>query len=628
MPGKHRDSKQWDQPIQQQREKRFRLQKSHAERGAWWFLLAILLFVAGIRYHLLNVPMERDEGEYAYGAQLLLQGLLPYQHLYSMKLPGIYAAYAVVLSIFGQTHIGVHAGLLLINSVTSILIFLLARRLINSLTGLAAAGSFAVLSVSQSVQGVFANAEHFVILPAVAGLLLLLIALEKRRWWLFFASGLLLGLGFIIKQHGIAFIPAGVVIFLTQYPGSRPFSWKLLGWHALALCSGILLPYAVTCIVFLVSGSFGQFRYWTFEYSRAYISEIPLKYALAIFAHYATPIMSVSWPLWILAYIGLSATLWHKEARKYRAFLLLFTLFSFLAICPGFIFRPHYFVLLLPAAAVLAGVGVSSLTTLLPSRVPPRGQCSIGLLITGLALAFTLFQQRAFLFWMSPNDASRSTYGADSPFSETLEIADYIRSHTREDDLVAVIGSEPEIYFYSGRRAATGYVYTYTMKEDLDLSTDTMKGDHNLSLEMQEQMAREIENAQPAYIVYTDPTSLPSSWPPSRASDWQLLKWIKRHKAQYYTRVGLVEIFSDKSHSRWGAEAPGAPRSKWWIEVLKRKTPETSDGNQGDTSKKPENTLPDAPVKGIPANNLLLQNSCPIIGEGFAQKSLSRHSGL
>lgn len=546
------------QQIQRQQEERLSSQKKQLTRASWWILLAILLLVAGIRYRLLDVPMERDEGEYAYAAQLILQGLPPYEHLYNMKLPGVYAAYAVLLSIFGHTHTGVHAGLLLMNAATAVLIFLLARRLLNPLAGLVAAGSFAVLSVSKSVQGVFANAEHFVILPAVGGLLLLLVAREKGRSALFFASGLLLGLGFIMKQHGIAFILAGGAIFLTESLRGRPFSWKTLCFHGLALGGGMLLPYAVTCLIFVVSGSFGQFWFWTFEYARTYASQAPLVSPLAKFQFRAVPILKASWPLWTLAGIGLSACLWNKEARKYWPFLMLFALFSFLAICPRFSFRPHYFILLLPAVAVLAGVAVSSLATVCPGRVSPRGRFSIGLLIAGSALAFTLFQQRAFLFRMTPFAASRYTYGSN-PFPESLEIASYIRAHTTEDDRIAVIGSEPQIYFYSGRRAATGYIYTYAMMEN-----------HDFALEMQEQMIEEVESAEPMYIVHLDPRSIPWSWVPYRDSHWRLYQWFERYKAQHYTRVGLVDMFRDSASYRWDAEARGAPRSRYWVEVLRR----------------------------------------------------------
>ena len=83
------------------------------------------MFVAVIRIHLLDVPLERDDGEYAYAGQLILQGVPPYSLVYNMKLPGIYAAYSLILAVFGQTHIAIHSGLLVINIATVFLVFLL-----------------------------------------------------------------------------------------------------------------------------------------------------------------------------------------------------------------------------------------------------------------------------------------------------------------------------------------------------------------------------------------------------------------------------------------------------------------------------------------------------------------------
>lgn len=53
-------------------------------------LTVILLFVTLIRYRLLALPLERDEGEYALMGQLILKGIPPYEMAYSMKLPGTY----------------------------------------------------------------------------------------------------------------------------------------------------------------------------------------------------------------------------------------------------------------------------------------------------------------------------------------------------------------------------------------------------------------------------------------------------------------------------------------------------------------------------------------------------------
>ena len=48
-------------------------------------LVLVLVLAAGARWRLLDVPLERDEGEYAYAAQLILRGVPSYEHVYSMK---------------------------------------------------------------------------------------------------------------------------------------------------------------------------------------------------------------------------------------------------------------------------------------------------------------------------------------------------------------------------------------------------------------------------------------------------------------------------------------------------------------------------------------------------------------
>src|SRR5881409_4340082 len=103
------------------------MKRKAAERDrvleAAWIFLAVIVFglVIAIRIRLLGVPLERDEGEYAYAGQLILQGVPPYTLAYNMKFPGTFAAYAAIMSIFGQTIAGIHLGLLLVNTATIIL---------------------------------------------------------------------------------------------------------------------------------------------------------------------------------------------------------------------------------------------------------------------------------------------------------------------------------------------------------------------------------------------------------------------------------------------------------------------------------------------------------------------------
>ena len=112
-------------------------------------LLVVLTVVTAVRVRLLDMPLERDEGEYAYVGQLMLQGVPPYQEAYTMKWPGTPAMYALFMGLFGETTGGIHAGLILINLATAILVFFIAKRLLGDIAGVVAAGTYALLSISR-----------------------------------------------------------------------------------------------------------------------------------------------------------------------------------------------------------------------------------------------------------------------------------------------------------------------------------------------------------------------------------------------------------------------------------------------------------------------------------------------
>ena len=137
-------------------------------------LVLILLCTALIRVRLLPTPLERDEGEYAYVGQLMLEGIPPYSLASNMKLPGTYAMHALIMAVFGQTIVGIHLGLLLVNSASILMVFLLGRRISGDAAAIGASAVYAALSLSPSVAGTASHATHFVTLFALAGTLLLL----------------------------------------------------------------------------------------------------------------------------------------------------------------------------------------------------------------------------------------------------------------------------------------------------------------------------------------------------------------------------------------------------------------------------------------------------------------------
>jgi hypothetical protein len=526
-------------------------------RLAFWGLLLVVLLTMIVRYGLISVPLERDEGEYAYGGQLILQGSLPYQLIYNMKLPGNYAAYAGLMTIFGQTHMGIHLGLMFINAATIIFVFLLARQLYDSIAGLVSAAVFATMSLMPSVQGIFANAEHFVILFSIAGLWVLVKATDEERIWLIFVSGLLLGCGFLMKQHGAVYILFGCLYILIHQIRIRPVAGRQLvfkaGWFAL----GALIPYGLTCLVFVFNGIFDKFWFWTYQYAKAYTALAPLNVGIRLFKARTFDIIYSAPLLWLLVLIGVPALWLDKQARRRIIFVGLFSFFSFMAICPGFYFRPHYYILLLPAAALLAGISIGAIKNRFLTFRPLIFKYGISLLLACICVLASIYAHRHFLFEMTPFQLSRAVYGLN-PFPESLEVAQFIRANTEENDRISVLGSEPQIYFYAGRRSASGYVYMYAMMEN-----------HDYALEMQKEMIQDIENAQPKFIVFVN---VATSWLKNQDSHTFLIDWIQRYQARHYRLAGLVTIDQKVTRYHWYQNVTWPPESPRWIAVLQRRT--------------------------------------------------------
>jgi len=392
-----------------------------------------------------------------------------------MKLPGTPAVYAAIMAIFGQTPAGIHLGFLLVNAATSVLIYFLGVRLSGKFGAVVAAASYASLSTNGLVLGLAFHSEHLVVLAALGGILLLLKALESERNWLFCASGLLFGLAYLMKQAGMAFAVFGF-LFLIKSEWKRPVDWGRLMPKVVGFALGVALPFYLTCLILAASGVFKTFWFWTVDYASAYASEIGFSESLRMFMRSFPPLadagvaighphfrlMPRDYGQWIIAAVGLTAFSWHRENRRHLFFVGGLLFFSFLAVCPGFYFRQNYFVQMLPAVALLAGIAVNSAIHI---------RARHGLLLTAIpvllfliAFAWTVAKDRRFLFELNPPDACRYAYGSQ-PFPEAVEVGNYIGTHASKDARIAVLGSEPEILFYAKRLSATGTIYMYGLFE-------------------------------------------------------------------------------------------------------------------------------------------------------------------
>ena len=517
-------------------------------RLGWVVVALAIAFAIFVRLRVAPVPIERDEGEYAYAGQLILKGIPPYSLAYNMKFPGVYYAYALILACFGQTPWGIHVGLLVVNVATIVLIFVIARRLMGHVGAAAAALTFAVLSLDRWLNGVFAHATHFVILAALCGLWLLLRAPESRRpRRTIFVAGVMFGLAVLMKQQAVFFVAFAAIAVLVRQ------TWRGLPSFGV----GVALPIATVGILLAAQGVFGTFWFWTIDYARAYIAEAPLSDFWWNLNKGWVHVTRVSLPIWQVSALGLPAVWLLRTRLDTKLVLTGWLIVAFLAASPGQYFRAHYFILLVPSVALFMGALSAFIDRVGRRWLPAIAASVIALAPCVAVLVDYIHNERAYLFSVSPTRLSRQVYDFN-PFIEAVDVARYIRSRTTPADRIAVIGSEPEIYFYAQRQSATGYLYLYPLMESQPYAA-----------KMQREMIAEIERVSPAFLVRT-------TWSLglTSESDRTILTWADRYVARCYDLVGVIDIPSlDETVQLWGDNVSGYhPRSEDLVYTYRRKT--------------------------------------------------------
>jgi hypothetical protein len=92
----------------------------------------------------------------------------------------------------------------------------------------------------------------------------------------------------------------------------------------------------------------------------------------------------------------------------------------------------------------------------------------------------------------------KKAYQTTKPFAESVGVARYVRENSSPSDRILVLGSEPQIYFYAGRRSATGHIYMYPLMEEQPYAETMQAG-----------MLAEITANRPRFVILVDDLS---SW--------------------------------------------------------------------------------------------------------------------
>ena len=502
--------------------------------------LSALLFVV-LRIPCTTIPLERDEGAYAYVAQQSLEGSVPYRDVFDHKPPGVYLAYLVPIAVAGRSVAAIHVTAYLATVVSALFLFLAARKLAGPLAASCTALVFAVLTIGPSWQATAANTEHFMLVPMTASFWCLLKAEEsdRGRWWV--TAGALAAAACWVKPVALTH-----AVFLAILAVVRGMRWtprqpaRRLARAGLWAFTGGLVVTLVGAASLGAMGAWSDFLDSVVSYNAAYVREVPFSVGWRLLR---AELLGQAPALWAIVVAAAAAMLDFRRGRRAGAALLLGAFASSAAgLSVGGRFAPHYFLQAAPALAAAAGLAMSR--AILALGAPLRGGLfvSVAAFVALGVVGPGLIHDARFFFRDTPEEKVRSLYGTN-PFDVSGAIAARVRATTQPNDTVLIYGSEAEILFLAGRRSATRYIVFYPL---------TSAGPR--ALLRQREAWEEIEKSRPRVVLVTN---VRTSLRESAASPSLLRENLAQMLGAGWTLDGVRVFDRESGRLVFGPEARG-----------------------------------------------------------------------
>jgi hypothetical protein len=214
--------------------------------------------------------------------------------------------------------------------------------------------------------------------------------------------------------------------------------------------------------------------------------------------------------------------LWRREAGSW--FIPGFLALSALGTMPGVGYR-HYFAQLAPAVAIAGGYGLFALLEGIRAR---RRRRTAAILVGLTVLLVPVAMNRHYFLERDPNRISRHYLGMN-PFPESKALADIVVRSTTPEDRVFIMGSEPQILLYAGRRSPASFPMMYPLVRSYPRYG-----------EFQETVWREIQASPPKMILVMQ--NIPTSFLWDRKADLKFVDRVDNLVREKYSvpRVMLV----------------------------------------------------------------------------------------
>jgi len=446
---------------------------SHRTKNRWICISLIFSWALILRAPIAHIPLDRDEGEYAYIAQRALVGEIPYKTSFDQKPPGTFLIYALIERFIGTSPAAIHWGTQIYTLGTLALVFFIGEKLFSGFAGTLAAFLLALLLADTTVTGNSSNTEIFMILPLTGALYATLLAEESASVVWAFVAGLLLGISSLFKQ--VAFMNGGFIFLYLAIKSRRRIPLML------SVAAGTGFVFSVIAVAFVMVGAWKEFYDSVIGFNLTYTSLVPLASYPKQFWGTFYPQLKTFWPVYMLVILGIGSSFGGLFSFRILSGWLLF---SIVGVVVGGYFREHYFIQILPAVALLA----TGQLVIWSKKWRPRHFRLISSTVIGAIVAVAIW--RGFWYYGPSNseEKAKKIYGMN-PIVESLAVGHYIAEHSKSSDQVFIFGSEPQILYYAARASVNKYFYVYPLM-----------GGYGY-LQRQQQVSLDLLNNLPEFIV-------------------------------------------------------------------------------------------------------------------------------
>jgi len=492
-------------------------------------LLALFLLIISIRTKFSLIPFERDEGIYGYMGKLLLDGGIPYKDFQEQKFPGLFYFYGLMVYLFGDTVKGLHTGFMYLNIITTLVLYLASRKLFSPIAGIITAITFAFVSLTPNLSGFTVQAEHGVAFFISLGLFFYALYFQKKKWYYNFAMGLAFGCAIMTKTSGVFLVLWGGVVLITDFLFTKDKKFIDLVKQVSIYSAAVFSVVGVLFLIIYLKGSFDEMMFWAYEIPKNYVSKIKFEDGIKYFGYSRDAIVENYKFFWVHAFFVIVVALFTSIPVRIRVAAVLLLFFSCCTIVPGFYFYGHYWIQIIPGLALVSGISYFGIMHFLKTKLNMKKEI-IPYVYLAVFILFTfkhLNASKSYYFHPNYERILRSVYG-NNPFPESMEIANFINANSKPEDDIVLIGSEPQIYFYTKKKCASRFAYFAALVDNVP--------QHK---EWQREFVAAVEKQKPRYLVFFN-HGISLFVQPN--TDQYIFEWTNKYVTENFVLVGVADM--------------------------------------------------------------------------------------